>query len=59
MEVTNGGPRALSDFAYYNDTMTVEACVNACSAYTYAGIEYGRECVYLLSFVLILKLINL
>ncbi|PMD64690.1 WSC-domain-containing protein, partial [Hyaloscypha bicolor E] len=44
MEVTNGGPRALSDFAYYNDTMTVEACVNACSAYTYAGIEYGREC---------------
>jgi hypothetical protein len=59
MEVTNGGPHALSDFAYYNDTMTVEACVNACSAYTYAGIEYGRECVYLLSFVLILKLINL
>jgi len=49
MEVTNGGPRALSDFAYYNDTMTVEACVSACSAYTYAGIEYGHECVYLLS----------
>lgn len=49
MEVTNGGPRALSALAYYNNSMTVEACVNACSGYTYAGIENGRECAYLLA----------
>jgi len=42
---TATGPRALSALAYYNNSMTVEACVNACSAYLYAGLEFGRECL--------------
>lgn len=26
--------------------MTVEACMSIAAGYTYAGIEYGRECWY-------------
>jgi hypothetical protein len=37
------GMRALSGNAYFNDSMTVEACANACLGYTWFGVEYGRE----------------
>lgn len=38
------GIRALTGDAYFNDSMTVEACANACVGYTWFGVEYGREC---------------
>ncbi|KAK4158857.1 WSC domain-containing protein [Cladorrhinum sp. PSN259] len=38
------GIRALSDFAYYNDNMTVALCASACTGYNFFGVEYGREC---------------
>ncbi|KAK4220709.1 WSC domain-containing protein [Podospora fimiseda] len=38
------GIRALSDFAYYNNVMTVALCANACAGYNFFGVEYGREC---------------
>ncbi|KAL8662353.1 MAG: hypothetical protein Q9202_004811 [Teloschistes flavicans] len=41
-EATQG--RALTGTAYYNDQMTVEKCAAACGAYTWFGVEYGREC---------------
>ncbi len=41
-EATNG--RALISKTYYDDAMTVEKCASACSAYTYFGVEYYREC---------------
>ncbi|KAL8832686.1 MAG: hypothetical protein Q9170_004784 [Blastenia crenularia] len=41
-EATSG--RALKTLAAANDSMTVEICLSACSAYQYAGVEYGREC---------------
>jgi hypothetical protein len=42
-ETTEGG-RSLAGKSYYNDTMTLEDCANACDAFTYWGAEYGREC---------------
>ncbi|AEO70370.1 glyoxal oxidase-like protein [Thermothielavioides terrestris NRRL 8126] len=36
--------RALSDATFAADTMTLEACQSFCSAYTYFGTEYAREC---------------
>lgn len=41
-EATNG--RALISKRYDDDAMTVEKCAAACSAYTYFGVEYYREC---------------
>jgi hypothetical protein len=38
--------RALTGKAYFNDSMTVEACATACTGFTWFGVEYGRE-VYL------------
>ncbi|CAP60434.1 uncharacterized protein PODANS_1_7300 [Podospora anserina S mat+] len=38
------GPRALSGATYASDDMTLESCQAFCSAYTYFGTEYGREC---------------
>jgi WSC domain len=38
------GIRALTGKAYFNDSMTVEACATACEGYTWFGVEYGREC---------------
>ncbi|QUC18830.1 uncharacterized protein UV8b_03071 [Ustilaginoidea virens] len=39
------GARALSGgVGFANDTMTLEKCAAYCSAYTYWGTEYGREC---------------
>jgi hypothetical protein len=36
--------RALSAATFASDDMTLEACQAYCSAYTYFGVEYGREC---------------
>lgn len=36
--------RALNGISFANDTMTLEKCMNYCSAYVYWGTEYGREC---------------
>ncbi|KAK3378435.1 hypothetical protein B0H63DRAFT_397603 [Podospora didyma] len=41
-EATTG--RALSGLTYAADAMTLESCAAFCSAYTYFGTEYGREC---------------
>jgi hypothetical protein len=41
-EATNS--RALSALTYASDGMTVEICISTCAGYTYAGVEYGREC---------------
>ena len=38
------GVRALSPGAFASDFMTVEMCQANCAAYTYFGLEYGREC---------------
>ena len=38
------GIRALSQATFASDTMTLEACQTFCSAYTYFGVEYSREC---------------
>jgi WSC domain len=35
--------RALTGKAYFNDSMTVEACATACTGFTWFGVEYGRE----------------
>jgi hypothetical protein len=36
--------RALNSVTFASDTMTLEACAAFCSAYTYFGVEYSREC---------------
>ncbi|KAJ9667507.1 hypothetical protein H2201_002376 [Coniosporium apollinis] len=36
--------RTLNAKRSANDLMTVENCATFCSAYTYFGVEYGREC---------------
>ncbi|KAF4635933.1 hypothetical protein G7Y89_g2164 [Cudoniella acicularis] len=36
--------RALSSAFYPNNTNTIALCASECSAYTYFGAEYGREC---------------
>ncbi|KAK4129599.1 copper radical oxidase [Parathielavia appendiculata] len=41
-EATAG--RALSAATFASDDMTLEACQAYCSAYTYFGVEYSREC---------------
>ncbi|KAK3327277.1 hypothetical protein B0T19DRAFT_158185 [Cercophora scortea] len=41
-EATAG--RALAADSYAADSMTLESCAAYCSAYTYFGTEYGREC---------------
>lgn len=41
-EATNS--RALSALTYASDGMTLEICISTCAGYTYAGVEYGREC---------------
>ncbi|CCC06458.1 hypothetical protein SMACR_04850 [Sordaria macrospora] len=38
------GNRALSAAVSATDEMTLEACSAFCSAYTYFGVEYSREC---------------
>jgi hypothetical protein len=38
------GMRALSAATFASDEMTLEACQAYCSAYTYFGVEYAREC---------------
>ncbi|KAE9375954.1 WSC-domain-containing protein [Stipitochalara longipes BDJ] len=38
------GQRALTGYAYYDDSMTVEKCAAACSTFAWFGVEYGREC---------------
>ncbi len=40
------GARALTGNSFANDSMTLEKCMNYCSAYVYWGTEYGRECEY-------------
>ncbi|KAH8801520.1 WSC domain-containing protein [Xylogone sp. PMI_703] len=41
-EATAG--RALGGSSYAADTMTLESCAAFCSAYSYFGVEFGREC---------------
>ncbi|OAQ92164.1 wsc domain-containing protein [Purpureocillium lilacinum] len=41
-ETANG--RALADKNFAADTMTLESCATFCDAFTYFGVEYGREC---------------
>ncbi|TPX11566.1 uncharacterized protein E0L32_007777 [Thyridium curvatum] len=41
-ETLNG--RALYSTTYANDSMTLDSCAAFCAAYTYFGVEYGREC---------------
>ncbi|KAK3336500.1 glyoxal oxidase-like protein [Cercophora scortea] len=38
------GIRALNGATYAADTMTLESCQAFCSAFTYFGVEYAREC---------------
>ncbi|KJZ80568.1 hypothetical protein HIM_00418 [Hirsutella minnesotensis 3608] len=38
------GTRALNGISFANDTMTLDKCMQYCSAYNYWGTEYGREC---------------
>ncbi|KAK3341705.1 glyoxal oxidase-like protein [Lasiosphaeria hispida] len=38
------GARALVAATYASDEMTLESCRAFCSAYTYFGVEYAREC---------------
>ncbi|OCF54481.1 hypothetical protein L486_08030 [Kwoniella mangroviensis CBS 10435] len=44
MQEVNG--RALTDYSWATDAMTVPLCLNKCASlgYQYGGIEYGREC---------------
>nr|XP_019047974.1 hypothetical protein I302_04595 [Kwoniella bestiolae CBS 10118]OCF26904.1 hypothetical protein I302_04595 [Kwoniella bestiolae CBS 10118] len=44
MAEVNG--RALTDFSWSTDAMTVPLCLNKCASlgYQYGGVEYGREC---------------
>lgn len=44
-----GDQRALTGRAYYDDLMTLQKCADACIAYTWFGVEYGREVGCLLS----------
>lgn len=37
------GQRALSDAAFYSDSITVSRCAAFCASYTFFGLEYGRE----------------
>lgn len=36
--------RALTGKSYFDDLMTVEKCMSACTDFKYFGLEYGREC---------------
>jgi len=36
--------RVLNGKSTAYDTMTVQTCQADCAGFTYAGIEYGREC---------------
>ncbi|KAL9609723.1 MAG: hypothetical protein Q9167_005531 [Letrouitia subvulpina] len=36
--------RTLSDLVLANNAMTIDKCLTACNAYTYAAVEYGQEC---------------
>lgn len=38
------GVRALTGASTADDGMTLEMCADYCSAFTYFGTEYGREC---------------
>jgi hypothetical protein len=43
-QTEGNGTRALAAASTVSDTMTLEACQSFCSAFTYWGTEYGREC---------------
>ncbi|KAL9044249.1 MAG: hypothetical protein Q9214_002599 [Letrouitia sp. 1 TL-2023] len=36
--------RTLSDLVLADNAMTIDKCLTACNAYTYAAVEYGQEC---------------
>lgn len=36
--------RVLTAKSTAYDTMTIQSCQADCAGYTYAGLEYGREC---------------
>ena len=36
--------RVLTGKSSAYDTMTIQSCQTDCAGFTYAGIEYGREC---------------
>ncbi|KAG7127574.1 WSC domain-containing protein like [Verticillium longisporum] len=43
-QTDNTGARALSGATTAGDDMTLDKCAAFCSAFTYFGTEYGREC---------------
>jgi hypothetical protein len=41
--------RALSAASWYDyPAMTLEECAGDCAGYTYFGVEYGGECLFIL-----------
>lgn len=38
--------RALTARSFVDGGMTLERCASFCSAYTYFGVEYARECEF-------------
>ncbi len=51
-QAEGSGIRALTPGAFASDAMTVESCASSCAAFTYFGVEYGRECKILINSII-------